>query len=102
MKKLAFCIFKNKGADQLRGNRTADQCLCFRHIDCTISLLTKAEISSLWPSYVVVQSNLCLTWSEIPKTGFLVTCDTAHMILWKLTKSIFTCGFQQRLLQLKF
>ena len=27
MKKPDFCICENKGADQLRGNRTADQCL---------------------------------------------------------------------------
>ena len=37
----------NKDADQLRGHRKADQRLCFRHLDSTISLLTKSEISSL-------------------------------------------------------
>ena len=26
----AFCICENKGADQLRGNRAADQRFCFR------------------------------------------------------------------------
>ena len=29
MRKSAFCICENKGADQLRGNRAADQRLCF-------------------------------------------------------------------------
>ena len=29
MRKPAFCIFENKGADQLHGNGTADQCLKF-------------------------------------------------------------------------
>ena len=29
MRKPAFCICKNKDADQLRGNREADQRLCF-------------------------------------------------------------------------
>ena len=29
MRKPAFCICENKDADQLRGNREADQCLCF-------------------------------------------------------------------------
>ena len=29
MRKLAFCICENKGTDQLRYNRSADQCLCF-------------------------------------------------------------------------
>ena len=33
MRKPAFCICKNKGADQLRGNRAADQHLCFHYID---------------------------------------------------------------------
>ena len=29
MRKPTFCICENKGADQLRGNHAADQCLCF-------------------------------------------------------------------------
>ena len=37
---------ENKGADQLRGNREADQRLCFRYSDTTIPLLLKSEISS--------------------------------------------------------
>ena len=40
MRKPAFCICENKGADQLRGNREADQRLCFRYIDSTIPLLS--------------------------------------------------------------
>ena len=47
MRKLAFCICENKDADQLRGNREADQRLCFRYTDSTIPLLPKSEISSL-------------------------------------------------------
>ena len=31
-KKMDFCICENKDADQLRGNRKADQGLCFRYI----------------------------------------------------------------------
>ena len=38
---------ETKDADQLRGNREADQRLCFRYIDSTIPLLSKSEISSL-------------------------------------------------------
>ena len=40
-------ICENKDADQLRGNREADQRLCFRYTDSTIPLLSKSEISSL-------------------------------------------------------
>ena len=47
MRKLAFCICKNKDADQLWVSRTADQHLCFCYIDSTIPLLPKSEISSL-------------------------------------------------------
>ena len=47
MRKPTFCIRENKEADQLRGNRKADQRLCFRHIDSPIPLLSKSEISSL-------------------------------------------------------
>ena len=47
VRKPAFCICENKDADQLRGNREADQRLCFRHTDSTITLLPKYEISSL-------------------------------------------------------
>ena len=73
MRKPAFCICENKDADQLRGNREADQRLCFRYIDSTIPLLSKSEISSLYSSSVAVQPGLCQTWSQTPKTGFLRT-----------------------------
>ena len=69
MRKPTFCICKNKDAEQLRGNRVADQRLCFRYTDSTILLLPKFEISSLQPSPVAVQP----CWSETPKTGFLKT-----------------------------
>ena len=45
--KTNVCICENKDADQLRGNREADQRLCIRYIDSTIPLLSKSEISSL-------------------------------------------------------
>ena len=38
--KPTICIGKNKGADQLPGNREADQRLCFRYTDSTIPLLS--------------------------------------------------------------
>ena len=47
VRKPAFCICQNKDADQLRGNREADQRLCFRHTDSTVPLLPTSEISSL-------------------------------------------------------
>ena len=74
MRKPAFCTCENKDADQLRGNREADQCLCFRHTDCTIPLPPiNSEIASLYRSSVAAQPGFCRTWSESPKTGFLTT-----------------------------
>ena len=46
-RKPAFCICENKDADQLRGNREADQHLCFRYSDSMILLLPIYKISSL-------------------------------------------------------
>ena len=69
MRKPAFCIWENKDADQLCGNRAAGQRLCFRYIDSTIF---QSQISSLDPSSVVVEPGLCWTWSETQKTDFLM------------------------------
>ena len=44
MRKPTFCIYENRDADQLRGNREADQRLCFRYTDSTIPLLPKYKI----------------------------------------------------------
>ena len=41
LRKPAFCIYKNRYADQLRGNREADRRLCFRYMDSKIPLLPK-------------------------------------------------------------
>ena len=43
--KPTICIGENKGADQLRGNREADQRLCFRYTDSTIPLPSKSKIA---------------------------------------------------------
>ena len=39
MRKPGFCICENIDADQLCGNGTADQHLCFRYIDRTLFFL---------------------------------------------------------------
>ena len=82
MRKPDFCICENKEADQLRGNREADQRLCFCYTDNAIPLLPKSQISNLQPSSVAVQPGLCRTWSKTPKTGFLTTrLNMTHMLL---------------------
>ena len=47
-------ISETKGADQLCSNCTADQRLCFRYTNSTITLLLKSEISSIWPASATV------------------------------------------------
>ena len=46
MGKPTICIGENKDADQLRGNREADQRLCFRYSDSAIPPLLNSKISS--------------------------------------------------------
>ena len=82
MRKPAFCICKNKGADQLHGHRAADQRLCFCYINSTIHMLSKLEISSLQPSSEVVQPRLSNFVSDLvgnPEDRFSYV--TALMIL---------------------
>ena len=50
MGKPTICIGENKDADQLRGNREADQRLCFRYSDSTIYPLLNSKISSFYPA----------------------------------------------------
>ena len=64
MGKPTICIGENKDADQLRGNRDADQRLCFRYTDSTLPLLLISEIPSFQPASVTVQPDLCRTCSE--------------------------------------
>ena len=47
MGKPTICICETKGADQLRGNREADQRLCFRYSDSTVPLLLKRNFKIL-------------------------------------------------------
>ena len=58
VRKPDFCLCENKGADQLRGNREADQRLCFRYTDSTLSLLIKSEISSFYAASGTVHVGL--------------------------------------------
>ena len=64
MRKPTICLSENKDTDQLRGNREADQRLCFHYLDSTIPLLLKSEISSFQLFSVTVQPGLCQTCSE--------------------------------------
>ena len=68
---------ENKDADQLRGNREADQRLCFRYTDSTFPPLLIPKFSRSWVSSVTVQAGLCRTCSE---TTLLVFSCTGSII----------------------
>ena len=65
---------ENKDADQLRGNREADQRLCFRYVytDSTFPPLLIPKFSRFCVSSVTVQAGLCWTWSETQIVGFVM------------------------------
>ena len=57
MSKPDFCTYENKDIDQLCGDRTADQRLCFRYMDSTIPLLLKLKFQA--------SSHLLLLYSPV-------------------------------------
>ena len=78
MRKPTICICENKDADQLRGNREADQRISFRHSDSTIPPILKSEKKNYLYS-VLVQAGLCRTCSEttllvFPRGGCFSIC----------------------------
>ena len=78
MRKSAFCICKNKGADQLCGNHAADQRLCFRYIVSMISLLSISIISSLQSPSLAAQLICVEPYQETPEDRF--SHDAANVI----------------------
>ena len=84
MRKPAFCICENKDADQLRGNREADQRLCFRYTDSTTPLLPKSEISSLYASSVTVTARFVSDLVGNPEDRF--SQNEAHFICLKINQ----------------
>ena len=63
----------NKGADQPEHPCSLISTFIVRWLDSIILLLAIAEISRLELASVAEQADLGLTWSQTPKTGFLVT-----------------------------
>ena len=68
-----FSYANNKGADQPAHSHSLISTFVVRCRDNIIPLVSVSEISSLYLASVAAHASLSLTWSEIPKTGFLVT-----------------------------
>ena len=78
MRKPTICIRENKDADQLLGNREADQCLCFRYTDSTITLLSKSKISSFW-QLMCLYSSVCV--EPVQKPHCLFSHEVAQLLI---------------------
>ena len=93
MKKTIFCICENKDADQLRGNREADQRLCFatRIVQSLYFLYTKFQASShrMW-----LYSPVCVGPGRIPRRpvfsqrGSYFQCSIQLSITFQLHSNI--------------
>ena len=70
----------NKGTDQPARIST----FVLRCQDSIIPLVSISEISSLYLASLAAQAGLCLTWSQTPKTGFLVArLNLYHRLLYR-------------------
>ena len=76
MRKPTFCLCENKDADQLRGNREADQRLCFRFIDSTIPLFLNPKFQAS-SHLLYMHSLVCVGPGQKPERWF--SHVAAHM-----------------------
>ena len=62
----------NKGGDQPAHPHSLISAFVVRCLDSIMPLVSISEISSFFLASVAAQAGLSVTWSETPKTGFLV------------------------------
>ena len=74
----------NKGADAPEHPRSLISTFIVRCLDSITPPVSISEISSPRPASMAAQAGLSLTWSNIPKTGFLVTSEKYYIELKKL------------------
>ena len=89
MRKLAFCLCENKDSDQLRGDREADQRLCFRYTDSTIPLLF---------SFLKLEAIFCGFTARFVSEVVGISEDWFSHYVALMTSSC--CNFQIKFLQL--
>ena len=75
VRKSAFCLCENKDADQLRGNREANQRLCFRYIDSTISLV---PIRNFKPLAILCGCTAWFVWGLVGNPEDRFSHNQAH------------------------
>ena len=72
----------NKGADQSAHPRSLISTFVVRCLDSILPLVSISELSSLCLASLAAQAGLCPTWSQTPKTGFLVTRLILSRFMW--------------------
>ena len=72
----------NKGANQPVNPRRLISVFVVRCLHSIIPLVSVSESSSLYLAYVAAQTGFSLTWSETPKTGFLVMWLNYYKIVY--------------------
>ena len=82
MTKPAFAICKQQRRRSACTSAQSNQRLCVRCLDCIIPLVSITEISSLCLASLAAQAGWSFTWSQTPKTGFLVTRFIYEYPLW--------------------
>ena len=88
MRKPVCAIFERQRRRSACSSVQSDLYHFFCCLDSIIPLISISEISSLYLASVAAQAGLCLTWSQTPKTGFLVTMSTNKAMH---RKSVFCC-----------
>ena len=73
MTKPVYAICEQQRCRSACASVQSDRRLCFRCLDTIILLVSISEISSFYLASVAAQAGLSVTWSETPKTGFLMT-----------------------------
>ena len=73
MSKHVYAICEQQRRRSAYASAQSDHAFFIRCLDSIIPLVSKSEISSLYLASVAAQAGLSLTWSQTPKTGFLVT-----------------------------
>ena len=87
-----------KGTDQHAHPCSLISAFVFCSLDSILPLISISKISSLHLASVAVQAGSCLTWSQTPKTNFLVTrliwyTDYSDYVAYTSTKGIhLSCG----------
>ena len=81
MRKPAFAICEQQRRRSACSSTQSDHAFIVRCLDSIIPLVSISEISRFYLASVAAQAGLCLTWSQTPKTDFLVTRLMSHSVL---------------------